>query len=226
MRLLQTWTRATLALLVLSGAAYADVTVSQSNDPTATIGGRLSSLLGAEHSAMEQVTPTRLESVAEGVRAPKRTNGAAPLVIAYDDAWLAEQPVATGDAEWQCLAQALYFEARGETVKGEFAVAEVILNRVESPRYPGTICGVVRQGGRGSCQFSYICDGNSDNIREPQAYAVAGKIARLMVDGAPRDLTLGATHFHTRNVRPDWARRFPRTAEIGAHLFYRQPSES
>ncbi|MDZ4094139.1 MAG: cell wall hydrolase, partial [Paracoccaceae bacterium] len=148
MRLLQTWTRAAAVLVVLSGAAFADVTVSQSNDPNASIEGRVSSLLGVEHSTMGQMTPQRLAALAEGVSAPVRVTKATkttPVMISYDPAWLAAQPVASGDAEWQCLAQALYFEARGETLKGQFAVAEVILNRKDSGRYPTTVCGVVNQ---------------------------------------------------------------------------------
>ena len=137
--------------------------------------------------------------------------------------WLDAQPVASGDEQWQCLRTALYFESRGETLRGQFAVAEVILNRVDSGRYPSTICGVVQQGGNGGCQFSYTCDGHADRMRDEVAMDRAGKIARMMMDGAPRALTLGATHFHTRAVRPNWSHRFPQTAAIGAHLFYRQP---
>ena len=80
-------------------------------------------------------------------------------------------PVAKGGKEWACLTEALYFEARGETVKGQFAVAEVILNRVSSPSFPDTICGVINQGtGRKfACQFTYTCDGRAEVIREPKA---------------------------------------------------------
>ncbi len=229
MRLLQSWTIAAATACVLSGAAFADVTVSQSNDPTASVGGRLASLLGAEKSAMQQVAPTRLAALADGVSVPKparkttktEAGTAAPSVIRYDEGFLASVPTASGDEQWQCLASALYHEARGESVKGEFAVAEVILNRVDSRAYPNTICGVVHQGGRGGCQFSFTCDGASDRIREQGAYVQAGKIARLMIDGAPRALTMGATHFHTTGVRPGWSRKFDRTAAIGAHLFYK-----
>ncbi len=230
MRLLQTWMGAAAALAILSGSAIADVTVSQSNDPTATIGGRLSSLLGVEKTALGQVAPTRLEALADGVTVPtvKKPTGAAAAnqvtSVRYDAGWVASQPAASGNAEWQCLATALYFEARGESIKGQVAVAEVILNRVDSPRYPRTVCGVVNQGGKGGCQFSFTCDGYTDRIREQAAYARVGKIARMMLDGAPRSLTQGATHFHTRNIRPSWSRRFPQTALIGAHVFYRQPS--
>jgi spore germination cell wall hydrolase CwlJ-like protein len=139
--------------------------------------------------------------------------------------WLMSQPEPTGDAEWQCLTEALYFEARGESLEGQIAVAEVILNRVDSPLYPRTVCGVVKQRGGGGCQFSYVCTGKKQ-MRETAAADLSGRIARAMLDGAPRVLTEGATHFHTRGVKPSWSRRFSRTAAIGAHLFYRQPGSN
>jgi spore germination cell wall hydrolase CwlJ-like protein len=109
-------------------------------------------------------------------------------------------------------------------VRGMFAVGEVIMNRVDSARYPNTLCGVINQGtGRKfACQFTYTCDGNAEVIHEPAAWAKVGKVARLLVDGAPRQLTDGATHYHTRAVNPRWARVFPRTTTIGSHHFYRQ----
>jgi Cell Wall Hydrolase len=137
--------------------------------------------------------------------------------------WLMAQPVPEGDAEWQCLTEAIYFEARGESLQGQIGVAEVILNRVDSPLYPRTVCGVVKQRGSGGCQFSYICDGRADRMREKASADLAGRIARAMLDGAPRHLTEGATSFHARSVRPSWSRRYIQTASIGAHLFYRKP---
>ena len=107
-------------------------------------------------------------------------------------------------------------------MEGQIAVAEVILNRVDSKLYPRSVCGVVKQRGGGGCQFSYVCDGRS-RMREKGAADLAGRIARAMLDDAPRLLTDGATHFHTRGVRPGWSRKFSHTASIGAHLFYRQP---
>ena len=146
--------------------------------------------------------------------------------VTYSRQWIDAQPALPGadreNAEWSCLAEALYFEARGESVKGQFAVAEVILNRVKSASYPDTVCGVVKQRGGGGCQFSYVCRGTT-KMREKGARDLAGRIARAMLDGAPRILTDGATHFHTRGVKPSWSKRFARTASIGAHLFYRQP---
>jgi spore germination cell wall hydrolase CwlJ-like protein len=144
------------------------------------------------------------------------------LVDGLTEEWLMAQAAPEGDEQWQCLTEALYFEARGESLEGQIAVAEVILNRVDSPLYPRTVCGVVKQRGGGGCQFSYVCDGRS-RMREKGAADLAGRIARAMLDDAPRRLTDGATHFHTRSVRPGWSRKFSHTASIGAHLFYRQP---
>lgn len=227
MNLRHIWAGAAFALTVLSGAGFAEVTVSQSNSPTANLANAVSGMLGAEHSAVAAVPDLQLASLAAGpnLTAQSRKKGKTAVIslLRYDAAWLAGQPAPAGDAEWQCLTTALYFEARGESLKGQFAVAEVILNRADSPDYPSTVCGVVHQGGSKGCQFSFICDGRKDVMREKGAIDRAGRIARVMLDGAPRALTEGATHFHTKGVRPGWAHRFPRTAAIGAHLFYRQP---
>lgn len=147
--------------------------------------------------------------------------------IDYSREWLGRQRVGTLDQQTRCLAEALYFEARGESVRGQFAVAEVILNRVDSAAFPDTLCGVIHQGtGRKyQCQFTYTCDGHADTIANKDAFDQVSRVARLMVDGAPRRLTDGATHYHTRAVNPRWARVFPRTATIGVHHFYRQPTQ-
>lgn len=141
----------------------------------------------------------------------------------YTTAWLDVQPAATGNADFECLAQALYFEARGETVKGQFAVAEVIMNRVKSAQFPNSVCGVVKQGtGRlHQCQFSYNCDGRAEVISEPKAYDRVSKVARAVLDEPKENLTAGATYYHTTAVRPRWSRKFTNTAQIGVHLFYR-----
>jgi len=147
--------------------------------------------------------------------------------ISYTKDFLAGLPVAKGDEQWSCLAEALYFEARGESVQGQFAVAEVIMNRVDSPRFPNSVCGVVNQGtGRKyQCQFTYTCDGVAEVIREKKAYERVGKVAKLILSGAPRALTDGATYYHTKAVRPKWSRKFERTATIGVHHFYVHPTE-
>lgn len=148
-----------------------------------------------------------------------------PAKVSFSRNWVDAQPLAKGDEQWRCLSEALYFEARGETVKGQFAVAEVIMNRVKSSRFPGTLCGVIKQGtGRKyQCQFTYTCDGYKDVIREHQAYTRVSKVARATIDGAEGagNLTGGATHYHTSAVRPAWARTYKQTVRIGVHLFYR-----
>ena len=125
--------------------------------------------------------------------------------------------------QWKCLAEALYFEARGEPVQGQFAVAEVILNRVDSPKFPNSICKVVNQGtGRKhACQFSYTCDGKFEKIANTAVYNQLVVIARAMIDGGMRQLSGGATYYHTTSVQPSWARRFEHTATIGIHIFYK-----
>jgi len=231
MSMLQCWTGGMVMLLVLGQGAQAGMTASQSNDPNVDLTASLTALLGRETSGLGAVDPARLQELATApvrtaaktVKANKAAAVKAPAGPTYDEAWLASLPVPQENPQFDCLATALYFEARGESVKGQVAVAEVILNRVDLPNYPRTICGVVNQRGAGGCQFSYVCDGLSDAIREPAAWERAARIAGAMMQGAPRILTDGATHFHTPAVRPDWSRRFAHTATIGAHIFYRQP---
>lgn len=215
-----------LAAVVHAGAAFADVTISHSDSPTLGLSAQIATLMGAEHASVGALPEGRMAALATGpakkTLAARKAGAVAPTGISYTDAYLHTLPAPKGGADWQCLKTALYFEARGETLKGQFAVAEVILNRVDSRRYPRSVCGVVQQSGGGGCQFSYNCDGRADVMRDRQAADRAGRIARLMLDGAPRGLTEGATHFHTRAVSPSWSARFARTASIGAHLFYRQ----
>jgi spore germination cell wall hydrolase CwlJ-like protein len=203
------------AILVLSFA--------QSATAEADLVGRLEALMGQERAALDAVPEARLAALTVEPEAP--ADPAAIADPAADPAAATIVPV-SGGAAWECLTEALYFEARGESDRGVRAVAEVILNRVDSPNFPNSVCGVVHQGTgqRYQCQFTYTCDGNSDAIRERGAYARVGAIAAEMLGGAPRSLTDGATHYHTRAVSPSWARRFPQTAAIGAHLFYRQPT--
>ena len=129
--------------------------------------------------------------------------------------------------QWKCLTEALYHEARGETITGLVAVAEVILNRVDSRYYPDTVCEVVEQGIEYAplCQFSYKCDGLSDAMARGEARTLMEKIAWVMLSGKPRILTGKATHYHTNAVNPGWAARLVRTARIGDHIFYRRGTE-
>lgn len=205
---------AVFAILCMGAPAQADDVLA----------ARLGALLGQERAAIQQAPDVRIAVLTAVPPASAGNIPIAPDIITYDVAFLNGQPTASGGEQWRCLAEALYFEARGESVRGMFAVGEVIMNRVDSARYPNTLCGVINQGtGRKfACQFTYTCDGNAEVIHEPAAWAKVGKVARLLVDGAPRQLTDGATHYHTRAVNPRWARVFPRTTTIGSHHFYRQ----
>lgn len=188
------------------------------------LASRLGAILGQERQALAVVPDTRMSMLTSLPPASER-GVATQSGVVYDRAYLASLPVADGNAEWACLTEALYFEARGETVRGMFAVGEVILNRVDSTAYPNTLCAVINQGtGRKyACQFTYTCDGLAETIGEPRSWERVGKVARLLMEGTPRALTGGATHYHTKAVNPSWAQRFPRTAAIGSHYFYRQP---
>ncbi len=126
-------------------------------------------------------------------------------------------------AEENCLARAVYFESRSESDLGQLAVAKVILNRVKSPDYPKTICGVVYQGSgsRNGCQFSFACDGLPDDVKSPEAWAHAKMIAERAINNDPSVAMLGtATNYHADYVSPRWAKTMRRLIRIGHHIFY------
>lgn len=129
-----------------------------------------------------------------------------------------------GKKSLACLTEAIYFEARGEPFDGQVAVAEVVLNRVDSQYWPRTVCGVVNQGSerKTGCQFSYTCDGSSRKVPNVPAARLARQIATVMLQGAPRRLTGHATHYHADYVDPSWNRTMETTAIIGRHIFYRR----
>ena len=137
----------------------------------------------------------------------------------------ADQPVAqTGPRiepqAQHCMAQAMYWEARGEGVRGMQAVGSVILNRVADRRFPNTPCGVVHQGGETPpCQFSWWCDGKSDRPTNQAEWAAALTVANEALTQRPEDRTGGALFFHNTSIRKPWQRQ--RTAQIGNHIFYR-----
>jgi spore germination cell wall hydrolase CwlJ-like protein len=124
----------------------------------------------------------------------------------------------------KCLANAIYFEARGEQVRGQIAVAQVVMNRVFSGYYPHDVCGVVYQDSHRhlSCQFTFACDGIPDRIDELDAWVRAREIARDTLDGKLWLADVGkATHYHAYWVRPIWVREMHKLDRIGVHTFYR-----
>ena len=131
------------------------------------------------------------------------------------------------DRERRCLSTAIYFEARGEPERGQIAVAQVILNRVRSPLFPQTICGVVYQGQmRKGCQFSFACDGHSDNPRNNDQWELAQDLSKRIMSGELWLPEVGySTFYHANYVSPRWARRMNKVDRIGAHIFYKKRNE-
>lgn len=126
-------------------------------------------------------------------------------------------------AERDCLAEAVYFEARSEPRTGQVAVAHVVLNRAASEGHPNRVCEVIREGenrGRGRCQFSWRCDGLADIPRDKRAWAEAQALAVEVMLGHEPDPTRGALFYHTVKVKPAWAPKLERVAQIGTHVFY------
>ena len=144
--------------------------------------------------------------------------------VAASDEWMQD--------ELSCLAKNIYFEARGESLTGKIAVANVTMNRVNHPKYPSTVCGVVTQAKwyvnwkgnrlprRNQCQFSWFCDGKADNPVDMRAYKDSIRVAEVVYFGY-RDLTEGSLFYHSVKVEPYWAASMIKTKSIGSHIFYR-----
>lgn len=157
----------------------------------------------------------------------------ATLPVEYDNVLFEPMP---DEYEVECLATNVYHEARSENLAGKYAVADVVLNRVRDDRYPNTVCGVIYQGEhkpswkdpnilvpiRNRCQFSWYCDGRSDEATEIDAYEESRLVAhQIMFSDKYRGLTEGATHYHTTFVDPYWAPTLQQIGTIGSHIFYR-----
>ena len=130
--------------------------------------------------------------------------------------------------ERRCLATAIYFEARGEPVSGQVAVGQVIMNRVRSPLFPQTICGVVYQGQlQKGCQFSFTCDGKTDTPRNDAQWAQAQDISRKITAGELWLPEVGySTYYHANYVSPYWAGSMSKIDKIGRHIFYKKRNEA
>jgi spore germination cell wall hydrolase CwlJ-like protein len=193
-------------------------------------------LLAADPNAHVQLASLRTE---DGLRA----RGSASLFESPDARAMMVQAVLRGPSrpeqaapvepqidarQHNCLSQAIYYEARGETQRGQAAVAEVVMNRVRSRHYPNSICGVVYEGSHRStgCQFTFTCDGSVGHRPRGRAWAQAQRVATAVMLGYNRPVTQGATHYHTFAVNPVWNSGLVRTTSIGSHVFYRLPNRS
>ena len=139
-----------------------------------------------------------------------------------------DKRVEHANAERDCLAQAIYHEARGESETGQLAVANVIVNRARSGKFPSTLCGVIYQNadkGRYRCQFTFACDGRADTARERRAWARSAALAQEVYAEFALGDSVGAVpgstlYYHTTAVRPSWANTYSAVATIGSHIFY------
>ena len=128
--------------------------------------------------------------------------------------------------ELYCLAKNIYFESRNQPKLGQIAVGQVTMNRVNSPKFPNSVCEVVQQGGerRHKCQFSWYCDGKADKVRDGDAWRKAQEIAyRIVNESKFRGVTESSTHYHATYVSPKWAPQLDLVGRIGTHIFYRWP---
>ena len=163
------------------------------------------------------------QKVVQGIRLKRTILGAITAKPVDKDAQKAIAMRRFQLAEENCLARAVYFEARSESELGQLAVAKVILNRVKDPEYPKSICGVVYQGSgkRNSCQFSFACDGLPDDVRSAAAWSNAKRIAQMAMSGDAKVAAVGsATNYHADYVNPAWAKSMRRLIKIGHHVFY------
>lgn len=139
--------------------------------------------------------------------------------------------IGPADADWsatdvqdpvECLAQAVYYEARSESLDGQEGVAQVVINRTRQGFYPADVCGVVFQrSAGGTCQFSFACDGSMDRPIEPAAWDKAHAIAAQALHGFVFKPLKDATHFHAAWMTPYWSPSLTRIRQIGGHIFYR-----
>lgn len=164
---------------------------------------------------------------------PGRQSGADMQVVSADlsdlvDYDFTEIEIARVKAdERRCMAEALYYESRNESIMGKLGVADVVLNRVDSSYWPDTICGVVYQGSHRTtgCQFSFTCDGSMDRGRNQALYEELDELAGVILAGMHMPVSRDATHYHADYVSPYWAPSMTPTASIGAHKFYRLPNK-
>ncbi len=135
--------------------------------------------------------------------------------------------VKKSEEDVNCLAKNIYFEARSQSLKGQIAVALVTINRVNSKRFPNSICKVVQQTNRKNgkivlhkCHFSWFCDGKSDIPRDKMSWDNSLLIARTMLNNPIEDFLHGATHYHRIDVDPYWNKKMLKFSTIGDHIFY------
>ncbi|MGE5503918.1 MAG: cell wall hydrolase [Actinomycetota bacterium] len=151
---------------------------------------------------------------------PQAADALAALAAARPPEPQLRPPLKVSAAEFECLALNVYFESRGQPLDGQAAVAFVTLNRVASPGFPDTICGVVRQKVNAGCQFGWTCDGRAHRPSAGPDWTEARLVALRALAGGV-DPTEGALYFHHVNERPGWAvGKYANRVRIGDHIFF------
>ncbi len=189
--------------------------VARRHDPFTAAGA-------AERDLQTALLTARLELSAPAHAGPLlRTSFSNPTVPVRPFHLQLENALASS-RELDCLSQAVYYEARGESSEGQAAVAQVVLNRLRHPGFPKTVCGVVYQGAQDqACQFSFACDGAARAAKEMTAWRRAQAVAARALGGFVEAQVGDATHFHVASLGAIWGEGLVRVAQIGAHSFYR-----
>ena len=202
-------------MLLLAEPGFASDLAADANLPAITLPGAAASEAHTADLPTEAEAPVDEQSDIQREVAPE-TQSPSPVTADSLAALVAATPKpATIDRELRCLAGAVYFESRGESLPGQLAVAHVVINRARSGRFPTSLCGVVHQ----KHQFSFVRGGRMPAIREGAQWDRAVAIAQIALDGSWKNHAPGALFFHARYVSPGW--RKTRIAQIDNHIFYR-----
>lgn len=217
--------RARLAALRNPPGATGSSTVPMGTVPSASATGSvqvasLDPTASAALGAIDQVVPMAPVPMTATLQLAyaRETTPPSPTDLAFD-----KFGGKVTQADIKCMADAIYFEARGKSYRGQVAVGQVVMNRLHHPIYPKDICQVVYQNQqmRNACQFSFACDGIPETINDPKSWKQAEEIAHGVISGSLYLTEVGkATHYHANYVYPDWAPRLKRVTKIGHHIFY------
>jgi hypothetical protein len=217
-------------LTVVSGALIGSMTATTEALPVAAASNLVASTTTPRAPAVVQTASANADDAAS-IAVPAVFRSADATSVLLHNA-VVSPPVLTIklsdlEKERRCLTEGIYFEARGESAVGQLAIAEVVLNRVMSGRYPSSICGVVFQGAKSNqCQFSFACNGDMKKPRDPVAWRKAQRLAHYVLAGKVRNTIVGsATYYHAAYVNPYWAPRMVEVVKIGQHIFYRSAAD-
>jgi len=222
------WVAGCVAVVALAGCQSTEVDQASEREATGSPQVSERKVEAPEREATgSQVTERKLEALEQNASNDGEKAPPSPSEIIRNAEAQAVDPAGKGlmDDAITCLARSIYWEARGEEAVSMEAVASVVMNRLGHEGFPNTVCGVVMQGHeQGSCQFSWWCDGRSDQATDDEAYATAKEIARRALNLQLTDRTGSALYFHHRGVAPSWATEYIKTVEIGEFVFYKPRS--